>query len=98
MTSESLTVQVECDADHLGEETPRRFFMGEKPIEVEEVIDRWLAPEYSYFKVRGTGKDIYILRHDVLKERWELTLFQSGKYDGSALTVGMNESTRKKEQ
>jgi hypothetical protein len=83
MGTDPLTIRVECDAGFQGEQTPRRFFMGNKAIEIEEVIDRWLAPDYSYFKVRGGENDIYILRHDKLEHRWELTMFQSGRYGGS---------------
>ena len=86
MNTDQLTIRVECYAGYRGEETPRRFFMGDKAIEIEEVIDRWLAPEYRYFKVRGDENAIYILRHDELSHRWELILFQSGKYDGSPLS------------
>ncbi len=90
MTTNSLTILVECFAGYQGEETPRRFFIGDKCIEIEEVIDRWLAPEYSYFKVRDGENDIYILRHDEIVHRWEMTMFQSGKYGGNPLS-----STRK---
>lgn len=86
MNTDLLTIRVECYAGYQGEETPRRFFMDDKVIEIEEVIDRWLAPEYRYFKVRGGENDIYILRQDVQSQRWELTMFQSGKYDGSPLS------------
>ncbi len=86
MNTDLLTIRVECYAGYLGEETPRRFFMGDKVIEIEEVIDRWLAPEYRYFKVRGGENDIYILRQDEQSQRWELTMFQSGKYNGSPLS------------
>jgi len=60
--------------------------MGDKAIEVVEVIDSWLAPEHRYFKVRAGEKDVYILRHDQLAHRWELTMFQSGRYDGDRLS------------
>ncbi|MGZ5007296.1 MAG: hypothetical protein ACXWE9_02800 [Methylobacter sp.] len=86
MNTRPLTIRVECDSGYHGEETPRRFFIGEKAIEVEEVIDRWLAPEHCYFKVRGSENDIYILRHDELARQWELTLFRSGKYDANPLS------------
>jgi hypothetical protein len=56
MNTVPLTIRVECYAGYKGEENPRRFFMGDKPIEIEEVIDRWLAPEYRYFKVCGGEK------------------------------------------
>lgn len=71
------TVRVECYAGHRGEESPRRFFLGERGIEVIEILDRWLDPEYRYFKVRGDDGGVYILRHDVPKDRWEMILFDS---------------------
>lgn len=86
MTTNVLTINVECCADYQGEETPRRFFMGANAVEIEEVIDRWIAPDHRYFKVRAGENDIYLLRHDELKDRWELTLFQSGKYEGNPLS------------
>jgi len=86
MHMDPLTVRVECYAGYRGEETPRRFFMDDKAIEIEEVIDRWLAPEHRYFKVRGGQNDIYILRYDESAQQWELTLFQSGKFAGSPLS------------
>jgi len=86
MSTAPLTIRVECDAYCQGEQTPRRFFMADKAVEIEEVIDRWLAPEYHYFKVRAGDNDIYILRHDLLAQRWEMTMFQSGKYDDSRLS------------
>ena len=86
MNTSPLTIRVECYAGYQGERIPRCFFMGAKSIEIEEVIDRWLAPEYHYFKVRGGENDIYILRHDELVHRWELTMFRSGKYDDSPLS------------
>jgi hypothetical protein len=86
MQTAPLTIRVECYAGYRDEEIPRRFFMGDKTVEIEEVIDRWLAPEHRYFKVRGSDNDIYILRYDEVARQWQLTLFQSGKYGGSPLS------------
>lgn len=59
------------------DEEPRRFWFGERAIEVTDILDRWLAPEYRYFKVRGDDGATYILRHDTRADRWELTMFES---------------------
>lgn len=72
----SFKIRVECYAGYRGEETPRRFFLQHRRIEVAEVIDRWLAPDHRYFKVRGDDGDIYILRHDMQTGAWELTMFE----------------------
>jgi hypothetical protein len=71
-----MELQVECYAGYKGEETPRAFYVGDRRIEVAEVLDRWLAPDHRYFKVRGDDGGLYIMRHDVEKDRWELTLFE----------------------
>ena len=70
-----LAVRVECYAGYRGEETPVRFRLGDRFVEVRDVVDRWLAPDHRYFKVRGQDGDIYILRNDVTSGDWELTLF-----------------------
>lgn len=78
MSKESLTVRVECYAGYRGEETPRRFYIGERSITVVDVVDRWLDPDHRYFKVRGDDKCEYTLRHGVSADRWQVTLFDSG--------------------
>jgi hypothetical protein len=69
-----LEVRVECYAGYRGEEIPRRFTLG-RSIEVAEVLDAWLAPDHRYFKVRGDNGAYYNLRNDVMRGRWELTMF-----------------------
>lgn len=78
MSDEFFPVAVECHAGYRGEETPRRFRLGERQVAIAEVVDSWLAPDHRYFKVKDTQGDIYILRHDVAGDRWELISFRSG--------------------
>lgn len=77
----SIPVRVECYAGHRGEETPRRFYFGEREIVISEVADQWLAPDHRYFKVKGADGAIYILRHDVSADLWELIMFERGAKD-----------------
>ena len=79
MPDNRLGIRVECYAGYRGEETPRRLFIGERQIDVVEVLDRWLAPTHRYFKLRGNDGGVYIVRHDNAADRWELTLFDSGR-------------------
>ena len=71
-SSTRKSIRVECHAGYRGEETPRTFFVGKRKVEVMEIIDRWLAPDHRYFKVQGNDGDVYVLRHDVQLEHWEL--------------------------
>ena len=69
-----MDVRVECYAGYRGEETPRRFFLGTRRIEVSGIIDRWLAPDHRSFKLRGDDGGEYILRHATEGGGWTLTL------------------------
>ncbi|MBI5192888.1 MAG: hypothetical protein HZA08_05540 [Nitrospirae bacterium] len=71
-----MIIQVECYSGYMGEETPRRLILGVRVIEVAEVLDRWLATDHRYFKVRGDDGSMYILRHDMTSFDWELILFE----------------------
>lgn len=73
-----FTVSVQCYAGHRGEESPRRFRIGDRTIEVDAVLDRWLGPDHRYFKVRVHDGDVYVLRHDVTADAWELTVYTRG--------------------
>ena len=78
MDEARIDIKVSCYAGYRGEETPQRFFLKDLQIEVVEILDRWLAPDHRYFKVRGDDGALYILRHDISADRWELTM-----YDGT---------------
>ncbi len=73
MGGQNVSVRVECYAGYRGEETPRRFSFGERQVEVDEVVDRWLSPDHRYFKVRGDDGGVYVLRYDAVSGRWEMT-------------------------
>jgi hypothetical protein len=70
-----FAVRVQCYIGHRDELTQRRFSFVGRPIEVCEVLDAWLAPSHRYFKVRGDDGACYILRNDVMADRWQLTMY-----------------------
>jgi hypothetical protein len=70
-----MNIKVECYAGYRGEETPRRFWMGTRKIEVIKSLDQWLSPDHRYFKILGDDHSVYILRHDPELWHWELTFY-----------------------
>lgn len=56
---------------------PVSFRIGARELGVLEITDRWLSVTQSYYKVRADDGALYILRHDLPQERWEMTLFQA---------------------
>ena len=86
MQDQPFLIIVECYAGYRGEETPRLLRIGEREVAVVEVIDRWLAPDHRYFKLRGDDGGNYIIRHDPYRDTWELTLFDSGRSEDHRLS------------
>lgn len=86
-------LRVSCYAGYRGDETPRRFYLGERAVDVEEVIDRWIAPDHRYFKCRGSDGDIYILRQNIVEARWELTMFLQESRQDDMESANSNQSS-----
>lgn len=84
-----LTIRVECYAGHRGEQTPRVLILGDRRVEVTEVVDAWLAPEHRYFKLSGGDGNTYLVRHDERSNTWELTMFRAER--GAAHSVESEE-------
>jgi hypothetical protein len=79
-------LRVECYAGHRADTEPRRLHIGRREVAVSEIIDRWLDPRHRYFKLRGDDGGIYLLRHDTIEDRWEMTLYDSGRRDETRLS------------
>lgn len=84
--SAAMEVRVECYAGYRGEQRPRRFTLGERVTEVEEVIDQWHGLDYRYFKLKGDDGGCYILRHEEKTGHWELIMFDAGGRDETRLS------------
>ena len=57
-----MKIKVESAPDAKGQESPTRFLLGSRIIEVEEVSDRWFGEQACYFRVLGSDQNSYILR------------------------------------
>ena len=76
-----MKIQVDSVPGAAGAQEPHGFRLGAQRVGVLEILDRWLAPTHAYFKVRTDDGALYILRHDLPEDHWEITLFRA---DGSA--------------
>lgn len=85
-TEDSPFLQVECYAGHRADSEPRRLHIGQREVAVTEIIDRWLDPRHRYFKLRGEDGGIYLLRQDTNEDRWEMTLYDSGRRNETGLS------------
>lgn len=78
-TDDEPALRVECYAGHRADTDPRRLHIGRREVLVTEIIDRWLDLRHRYFKLRGDDGGIYLLRQDTIEDRWEMTLYDSGR-------------------
>ena len=74
-----IHIRVECYAGHRGEQEPRRLLLDGRAIDVAEIVDRCLAPDHRYFKLRATDGDTWIVRHDTTSGQWELTMYDRAR-------------------
>jgi hypothetical protein len=66
-------IKVDCYSGYKGEERPVKFTLGQREIQVEDILDRWYSPNSSDFKVKGSDAKVYILRkHHETPTRWTL--------------------------
>ena len=72
-----MLLNVETMAGHAGAREPVFFWLGGNRLEVLEIVDRWPAMDYTYFKVTANDQASYILRHGAEPDTWELTLYKS---------------------
>jgi len=70
-----MAIQVESYAGYRGEQEPRVLFLGERRLEVIEIVDRWMEPGRRWFKCRAGDGNTYILRHDEASGEWQLAAF-----------------------
>ena len=71
-----IALKVDCYAGYRGEQEPRVLEMGGNTIVVESIQDRWLSPDHRYFKIVDREACVYIIRHDVNTQIWELVYYR----------------------
>jgi hypothetical protein len=72
----TVEVEVESYSGYKADERPRRFRLGERWFNVEEVGDRWYDPEATYFRVKTEDGASYILRHDERAGVWTMEAYR----------------------
>lgn len=77
-----MKVRVVCYEGYRAAETPRAFTIGERRLEVTSVHDRWRGEDHEYVKLDASDGNRYILRHDRVRDEWEIHLMEAGRTGG----------------
>lgn len=72
-------VVVDAFAGYKGEKTPRSFTLDGRRLYVEQVVDRWYSETHSYFRVKASDSQRYVLRLDLDEDCWELVMLESAE-------------------
>lgn len=67
-----MRIEVECYSGYRAEERPRLLLIDGRSVEAADIVDRWRTPEHRYFKVLGNDGRLYLIRHPVAGNGWEL--------------------------
>ena len=67
---------VEAFAGYKGEKTPRSFTLEGRTLQVERVVDRWYSETHSYFRIKASDGQRYVLRLDLDEDCWELIMLE----------------------
>jgi hypothetical protein len=74
-----MRVKVEAYSGYTVNERPLRFALGERTLEVQDILDRWYSEDARYFRVRAYDGDTYVLKYLQHQQVWELVSF-TGKH------------------
>lgn len=73
-----MKVRVIFYEGYRAEETPRAFLLGNRRVEVIAVLDRWRGEDHEYVKLDASDGSRYILRHDRVRDEWEIHMMEAG--------------------
>jgi len=65
-------ITVKTYSGYKADERPTSFVIGTQEFEVKANLDRWYGEGYGYFKLKADDGYIYIIRHDMEDDQWEL--------------------------
>ncbi len=79
-----MGLRVVCYSGRKVDERPVRFQLGDHEYFVEEVVDQWYGPDDTFFKVRTSDQNLYVLRRrsSTPEGEWTLEAFQDSTRGG----------------
>ncbi|HXG51528.1 MAG TPA: hypothetical protein VNN77_09015 [candidate division Zixibacteria bacterium] len=80
-----MKIKVESFSDAKGHESPSRFLLGSRAVQVAAVVDRWFGEHSCYFRVLGDDDNSYILKGPLGDGSWELVSFTHKDSRGTEL-------------
>ncbi len=67
-----ILVKVQTTPGFGTHEDPISFKIADRKFLVSEIMDRWFGPDSAYFKLIADDGNLYMLKHDLDTDEWEL--------------------------
>lgn len=68
-----IRVNIELSSDGI----PVSFSLRERIFTVRAVLDRWGGEDHAYFKLTASDGNLYVIRHDLEDNEWEMVLMEA---------------------
>lgn len=78
-----IIVSVTLSSGGDGNALPEAFTLGDRTFPVSEVIDGWFGADHAYLKLVVSDGGLYILRHDLIADEWEIVLMESAPQEST---------------
>lgn len=72
-----IPLRVRTYSGYKADERPVSFSLGDRDFQVVEVLDRWYGIDHAYFKLRADDGNLYVLRHQLDDDRWEMVMMEA---------------------
>ncbi len=73
-----IRVEMESRAEDEGARRPAAFTLLGRTFRVREVVDQWWGSDHTYCKLVADDGNIYVIRHDLESDTWEMVLMEAG--------------------
>ncbi len=67
-----IFIKVQTRSGYGTHEDPLSFKIADRTFRVTEIQDRWLGPDNAYFKLIADDGNLYMIKHDLNTDEWEL--------------------------
>jgi hypothetical protein len=71
MTKIRLNIELSSDG------VPVSFALRERIFTVRAMLDRWEGANHAYFKLIASDGNLYVIRHDMEDNEWEMVLMEA---------------------
>jgi len=79
-----IDIKVQTYSGYKADERPVSFTIINRTFQVREIVDQWYGTDHVYYKLIADDSCIYIIRHDMEADQWEVVMMEAGGKNNQA--------------